>query len=169
MRSFPFLACLLACATLAATLAPAVAESTDTIHKFKFFPALFADDLEMKCPPNLSARETPAPYQEGSYQWYGSADFRSFAGPFKLLRQDPFTVVWQADLKAPYANCQGTAAQLAEDGQVSNPYLRMRFLKGKVELVLDMTGHPDVNDYTGSIIYAKLKDGMPIWSVGGSD
>ena len=136
---------------------------------FQFYPALFVDMPEtVKCPQTLTAIETMAPYREGSYAWSGSADFRAFAGPFKILRQDPFTVVWQADLKAPYRQCQGTAAPKGDD-QGDYGHLGMRFLKGKVELVLDMTGKPDANQYTAGISYAKVKDGMPIWGCEGSD
>jgi len=50
-----------------------------------------------------------------------------------------------------------------------HPYLRLRFSGGQVQLILDMTGQRDPNDYTPAILSAGLSQGLPVWSWGGSD
>lgn len=126
--------------------------------------------IEAPCPTKLMVTETAAPYQEGGYQWYGSANFSNFAQPFKVVpTADPFTVIWQADLKDPYQKCEGTAVPLATDDSPPRDYIKMKFYGGKVYFILDMTGRRDANEFTTVIMYAKIKDGMPIWSWGGTD
>lgn len=136
---------------------------------FKFYPALFPNMPEkVNCPSKIQTQESNAPYREGGYEIYGSADFSSFAGPFQLIYADPFTVIWQARLKPLYAQCQGTAVPQPKMGD-QDSHLRLKFLKGKVELVLDMSGVGDANGYTTGILYGKIKNGMPIWGYSGSD
>ena len=45
----------------------------------------------------------------------------------------------------------------------------MQFDKGKVYLILDMTGRYDANNLTPTIRNQGVKDGNPIWTWTGSD
>jgi len=48
-------------------------------------------------------------------------------------------------------------------------YLRMHFVKGKVDLMLDLAGEFDPNDYPLVVLKKSLKNGNPVWTFGGTD
>jgi hypothetical protein len=123
------------------------------------------------CPSDITLTEKGRPYTEGSYTVDGEAKLDWLAGAFKIVATDRFSVTWQAKLQNKYQNCIATAGfdYDAEERTQRHSYLRMQFDKGKVYLILDMTGRYDANRLTPTILYQAVKDGNPIWSWSGSD
>lgn len=134
--------------------------------RLKFYPALFGAE-GMKCPEAIPFEEITAPYTEGGYSWSGTAHFEAFAGPFVQIAGDPFSVVWSAPLKPAYARCEGTAGP--EDDSEQMHHLRLKLLKGKAILTLDVSGIGDANGYTLNLLSGGVKQGLPIWRLGGTD
>jgi hypothetical protein len=123
------------------------------------------------CPNTVSLTETPRPYREGGYTKDGSASLSWFARPFKIEKSDEFSVTWVAPLQIKYHNCKATARITQINGErfEGHSYLRMRFIKDKVYLILDMTGMNDANRLTTVILKKAVENGNPIWSWGGTD
>ena len=138
---------------------------------------LLAKDLTLKvfpvndirtglCPSEVTVTETGRPYAEGSYTVDGMAKLDWLAGKFTIATTDRFSVTWQAKLQPKYQNCIAAAGFGYDVKERTNPhsYLRMQFDKGKVYLILDMTGRYDGNSLTPTILYQGVKDGNPIWT-----
>lgn len=123
------------------------------------------DTYEANCPKQVTVNEDSEAY-EGGFKVNGRADLRSLAGPFSIVNQDAFSVTWVATLKPQYSQCKATAG-LGDERGIS--YLRMRFVDGKVSLILDMTGLRDANGFTSEILSQSVKNGNPVWQWGGTD
>lgn len=157
---------LLGCSTILIAL-PVKAEPVE----LQVFKALTASDDSVRCPDKVTVTQTSQPYREGGYTIDGSARLGWLAEGFTIAAQDDFSVTWVAKLKAPYSRCRATGGMITSGGKVYRgpSYLRLRFLNGKVYLILDMTGQRDANDYTSVITRKGVRDGNPVWSWSGSD
>ena len=123
------------------------------------------------CPTEIILNEQTRPYYEGGYTIDGNAKLDWLAGKFKVMASDEFSVTWSAKLQRKYQNCRATAGIAIADDQAfkRHSYLRMRFIKGNVYLILDMTGMYDANRFTPVILKKEVKDGNPIWTWAGTD
>jgi hypothetical protein len=123
------------------------------------------------CPAEINLNEKSRPYYEGGYTIDGTAKLDWLAGAFKVVASDEFSVTWVAKLQRKYQNCQATAGIAIADDEAfqGHSYLRMRFIKGNVYLILDMTGMYDANRFTPVILKKEVKDGNPIWTWAGTD
>jgi len=123
------------------------------------------------CPPAITLIETRQPYREGSYGVNGRAALASVATGWRLAGRDGFSATWVGQLRAPYQRCSASAGIARADKAPyrEHSYLRMRFSGGQAQLILDMTGMRDPNDYTPVILNAGVSQGQPVWSWGGSD
>lgn len=123
------------------------------------------DAYEANCPEQVTVNEESEPY-EGGFKVNGRAQLQAIASPFSIVDQDDFSVTWAATLKPQYSQCKATAG-LGDERGIS--YLRMRFLDGKVFLILDMTGLRDANGFTTEILSQNVENGNPVWQWGGTD
>ncbi len=123
------------------------------------------------CPSEVILTQKGRPYYEGGYTIDGSAKLDWLAGKFKVVSSDEFSVTWGAKLQRKYQNCQAAAGIALTDKEQfqGHSYLRMRFTKGNVYLILDMTGMYDANSLTPAILKKEVKDGNPIWTWAGTD
>ena len=123
------------------------------------------------CPTQVTLTQKARPYYEGGYTIDGSAKLDSIVGKFKVVTSDEFSVTWGAKLQRKYQNCQATAgiAITGKEPFQGHSYLRMRFTKGNVYLILDMTGMYDANGFTPVILKKEVKDGNPLWTWAGTD
>ncbi len=127
--------------------------------------------IQPACPAEIILNEKSRPYYEGGYTTDGSAKLDWLAGKFKVVASDEFSVTWSAKLQRKYQNCRATAgiAIAGDEAFKGHSYLRMRFSKGNVYLILDMTGMYDANRFTPVILKKEVKDGDPIWTWAGTD
>ncbi len=146
-------------------------------------PASPAAELEVKvapllsrtpsgpCPETLAIRETLQPYREGSYGLDGRAALGSIATGWRLAGRDAFSATWVGTLRSPYQRCTASAGIVRADNMPfkEHSYLRLRLQGGQAQLILDMSGLRDPNGYTPVILSAGLRQGVPVWSWGGSD
>lgn len=123
------------------------------------------------CPQTIAVIETPQPFREGSYGVNGRAALGSIATGWRLAHRDGFSATWVGQLRPPYQRCTASAGIVRADNrpQRDHSYLRLRFSGGQAQLILDMTGMRDPNNYTPVILNAGLSQGLPVWSWGGSD
>ena len=136
-----------------------------------------ADPLALEVYPSPEAADAICPQEivviedakafSGKFTVDGRAELKAFAGPFAIVNKDAFSVTWEAKLNPQYRQCKATAG-LSNNGQYLS-YLRMRFIDGKVLLILDMTGLRDVNRFTPTIFSQDVKNGNPVWQWGGTD
>ncbi len=145
-------------------LSPHQAIADTRLIKMSIYPAPTEQIPNPSCPQSVEIIETPQPYREGSFATDGKAQLNQLAQDFSILSSDEFSVTWVANLKPPYRNCRATGSKIE-----GYPYLRLRFLNGKLYLILDMTGVPDANQYTLGILKKGVQNGNPIWTWGGSD
>jgi hypothetical protein len=124
-----------------------------------------SDAPNSACPEQVAITEESKAHS-GGFTVSGLADLKSFAGPFSVVSKDAFSVTWAAKLKPQYTRCKATAG-LNDNRCLS--YLRMRFIDGKVLVILDMTGLRDVNRFTPTILSQGIKNGNPVWQWGGTD
>jgi hypothetical protein len=124
-----------------------------------------SDAPDSGCPKQVSVTEETKGY-EGGFTVKGRADLKSLAEPFSIVDRGAFSVTWAAKLNPKYRRCKATAGASADRGLY---HLRMRFIDGKVFLILDMTGVADANGFTSSILSQSVRDGNPIWQWGGTD
>ncbi len=123
------------------------------------------------CPETLIAHETPRPPFEGGYSRDGMIKLRDIATNIQVARSDGFSTTWIGTLKSAYQTCEGSAIIKAID-QVpyeGHSYLQVQLAEGMVEATLDMTGLPDANGFTSTLIFGGMRDGNPRWTWGGSD
>lgn len=139
--------------------------------KFKVRHAASGSIKEPICPNEVIVDQKARPYYEGGYTIDGSAKLDWLAGKFKVLASDDFSVTWVAKLQPKYQSCHATAgiSNAHNEDFRGHSYLRMRFAKGNVYLILDMTAMYDANDYTPVIVKKEVKDGNPIWTWSGTD
>ena len=123
------------------------------------------------CPQTVSLIETLQPYREGSYGVNGRAPLAAIATGWRLASRDAFSATWTAPLRPAYQRCTASAGIVRADNTPfkEHSYLRLRFSGGQVQLILDMTGMRDPNDYTTAILSAGISQGLPVWSWGGAD
>jgi hypothetical protein len=123
-----------------------------------------------KCPQKVIVTET-VQVQPGSYSYNGRANFSAFAKPFRISSSDKHSVTWSARLKPSFRSCIATGKVVREGNKTKNlhNHLRIRFIQGRVFLILDMTGNRDINGFTTGIIKKSIVGGNPHWSWGGSD
>lgn len=136
------------------------------------FPTLEQDDRSATaCPKIVTLTEQGRPYTEGSYTTDGSADLKGLASNFAIATSDEFSVTWVGQLNPRYRPCTATASIGKRHGYdyTGHSYLRLRFVRGKLYLILDMTGRRDANEYTMQIIKKAVQNGKPTWSTRGSD
>lgn len=142
-----------------------------------------ADSLQLKvaplisqspsgpCPDSLILIETLQPYREGSYGVNGRAPLEAIATGWRLAGRDAFSATWTGPLRSPWRRCIASAGiSRREDKPEQGPsYLRLRFSDGQAQLILDMTGLRDPNNYTPAIQSVGVRQGQPVWSWSGSD
>lgn len=145
-------------------LSPHLASADTRFIKMSILPVLTNPIPNATCPKSVEILETPQPYREGSFATNGKAQLNQLAEDFSILSTDEFSVTWIANLKPLYRNCRATGSNIE-----GFSYLRLRFLDGKVYLILDMTGVPDANQYTIIILHKGVQNGNPIWTWGGTD
>ncbi len=123
------------------------------------------------CPPQLIAHETRRPYVEGSYAWDGMIKLRDIATAVRVATTDPFSITWVATLKPEFRNCEGSAIinRIDDEPYAGHAYLQVQLADGEVTATLDMTGIPDANGYTSTLLFGGLREGNPRWTWGGSD
>lgn len=123
------------------------------------------------CPTTLTLIETLQPYREGSYGVEGRAPLGAIATGWRLSGRDAFSATWVGTLGPLYRRCLASAGIARMDNApFRDPsHLRMRFWDGQAQLILDMTGRRDPNGYTPAILSAGVRQGLPVWSWGGSD
>lgn len=126
---------------------------------------------EGQCPEQLIAYETPRPQVEGGYSRDGMIPLSNIATNVEVAASDSFSTTWVGTLKPEYRDCQGTAIiNSIDDATYSGQsYLQIQLANGKVRVVLDMTGIPDANGFTSTLLFGGLRDGNPVWTWGGSD
>jgi hypothetical protein len=151
------------------SLAQSVPESSAV--ELRVFPALEQDIHAATCPKTVTLTEQGRPYTEGGYITDGSAQLKSLASNFAIAASDEFSVTWVGQLAPRYRQCKATASIVKRHGYAytGQSYLRLRFVRGKLYLILDMTGMRDANDYTMQITKKAVQNGNPIWSTSGSD
>jgi hypothetical protein len=125
-----------------------------------------SDASDVICPQQIVVIEEAKAFS-GSFTVNGRAELKEFAGPFSIVNKDAFSVTWEAKLNPQYRQCKATAG-LSDDNRYLS-YLRMRFLDGKVLLILDMTGLRDANRFTPTISSQDVKNGNPVWQWSGTD
>ncbi|MEB3360915.1 MAG: hypothetical protein VKI42_02190 [Synechococcaceae cyanobacterium] len=123
------------------------------------------------CPDSLTLIETLQPYREGSYGVDGRAPLEAIATGWRLAARDAFSATWVGSLRPALRRCTASAGMTRRDNapQQGHSYLRLRFSDGQAQLILDMTGLRDPNNYTPVIQSAGIKQGQPVWSWAGSD
>lgn len=123
------------------------------------------------CPDQLIAHETPRPYVEGSYARDGMIKLRDIATNIQVVSSDAFSTTWIATLKAPYSDCEGSAIINRIDDELygGHSYIQVQLANGRVTASLDMTGIPDANGFTSSLLFGGMRQGNPRWTWGGSD
>ena len=168
-RSGAFPAALTACSVLLLAAGIPQAGRAGTLE-LKVAP-LISRTPSGPCPAAITLIETLQPYREGSYGVNGRAALGGVATGWRLAGRDAFSATWVAQLRAPYQRCTASAGIVRSDTMPfkEHSYLRMRFSGGQTQLILDMTGLRDPNDYTPVILSAGLSQGLPVWSWGGSD
>lgn len=139
-----------------------------TTIKLNVLPTL---ESEGTCPEMLIAHETPRPYFEGGYSRDGMIKLRDIATNIAIARSDPFSTTWVGRLKPEYRNCEGSAIINSIDDEPfeGHSYLQVQLAAGQVEATLDMTGIPDANGFTSTLLFGGMRDGNPRWTWGGSD
>ena len=145
--------------------APAQARSIE----MQVYPAI--DYPAVRCPETVTVAEQPQPYREGGYTIDGSANLSQLTDRFSIAATDDFSVTWVGTLKPAFRQCKATARIVKSDNEayLSHSYLRLRFMGGKVYLILDMTGMSDANQLTTVILRKGVRNGNPFWSWGGTD
>jgi hypothetical protein len=130
-----------------------------------------SENPQANCPQKAILTEQNAPYYAGGYTINGQAKLDSFAGPFTIAYSDPFSVTWVATLKPAYSKCKATGRIVKEGNETFNfqSHLRLRFIDGKVFLILDMTGISDANSFTSVIVKKGVSTGNPTWTWAGTD
>lgn len=128
-------------------------------------------DSEGTCPERLIAHETLRPYFEGGYSRDGMIKLRDIATNIAVARSDPFSTTWVGTLKPEYRDCEGTAIINSIDNEPyeGQSYIRVQLADGQVEATLDMTGIPDANGFTSTLMFGGMRDGNPRWTWGGTD
>ncbi|MEM9907355.1 MAG: hypothetical protein AAF921_20260 [Cyanobacteria bacterium P01_D01_bin.44] len=126
---------------------------------------------EGTCPTQLIAHETARPYTEGSFSQDGMIKLRDIATNVRVASSNTFSTTWVATLKPQFRDCQGTAIIDRIDGEAyeRHSYLQVQLGNGQVMATLNMTGIPDANGFTSTLIFGGLRDGNPRWTWGGSD
>ncbi|RZM82445.1 hypothetical protein [Leptolyngbya iicbica] len=123
------------------------------------------------CPEQLIAHETLRPYVEGSYSRDGMIKLRDIATNVRVVTTDAFSTTWTATLKPEFRDCEGSAiiTRIDDEAFTTHSYLQVQLADGEVTAVLDMTGIPDANGYTSTLLFGGLREGNPRWTWGGSD
>lgn len=155
--------------SLSAALATLPAQAAPI--KLQVFQSIDAQANNRTCPTTVTVMQQSQPYREGSYTIEGSAKLGWLADNFTLAASDAFSATWVAKLKPQYSKCKATAGmtQQGSDRYQGHSYLRLRFVEGKVYLVLDMTGMSDANGLTPAITRKGVQQGNPVWSWAGTD
>jgi hypothetical protein len=123
------------------------------------------------CPNQLIAHETPQPYSEGGYARDGMMRLLDIATNIQIAQSDLFSTTWVGTLKPQYRDCEGSAIinSIDKEAYTGHSYLRVNLADGQVAATLDMTGIPDPNGYTSTLLVGGLRDGNPRWTWGGTD
>ncbi len=140
--------------------------------ELQVFRAIDTQEPSKRCPDTVTVMEQSQPYREGGYTIDGMARLGWLADNFKLATIDSFSVTWVGRLKPQYQQCKATAGVVKygnDESTRGSSYLRMRFEKGQVFLILDMTGIQDANQLTPVIVRKAVEKGNPVWSWSGTD
>ncbi|MEM6835671.1 MAG: hypothetical protein AAF609_02360 [Cyanobacteria bacterium P01_C01_bin.120] len=126
---------------------------------------------EGTCPTQLIAHETARPYVEGGFSRDGMIKLRDIATNVRVASSNTFSTTWIATLKPQFQNCQGSAIidRIDDEAYEWHSYLQVQLDNGQVTATLDMSGIPDANGFTSTLIFGGLRDGNPRWTWGGSD
>ena len=126
---------------------------------------------EGNCPASLIAHETSQPYFEGGFARDGMIKLGEVATNIRVLESDVFRATWVGTLKPEYRSCEGSAIINSIDAVTyeGHSYLAVHFINGQARATLDMTGIPDANGFTSSLIFNGLRQGNPRWTWGGTD
>jgi hypothetical protein len=95
----------------------------------------------------------------------------AIATDIELIASNSFSTSWVGTLKPQYGDCQGTAIINNLDGEAyaGHSYLQVQLAEGQATVVLNMTGIPDANGFTSTLLASEMRDGNPRWAWGGSD
>ena len=124
-----------------------------------------------QCPDQLIAYETLRPYSEGGYGRDGMIQLSDIAMDIELTDSNTFSTTWVGTLKPQYGDCQGSAIINTIDDEAfsGQSYLQVQLADGQVTVMLDMTGIPDANGFTSTLLLSEVRDGNPRWAWGGTD
>lgn len=139
-----------------------------TTIELNVLPTLESTD---SCPEMLIAHETPRPYFEGGYSRDGMLKLLDIATNIQVAQSDVFHTTWVGTLKPEYEDCEGSAIinEIDQEPYDGHSYIQVQLAEGKVEATLDMTGIPDTNGFTSTLLFGGLRDGNPRWTWGGTD
>jgi hypothetical protein len=122
------------------------------------------------CPEQIIVMEKST-YYEGGYTVNGQANLSYYAESFSVIAEDRLSVTWAATLKPIYYQCvaAGGIVKINDEPYLSHSYLRLRFDKRKLYLILDMAGKQDPNGFLPEIIEKNIVNGSPTWIWSGTD
>ncbi|HEY9888194.1 MAG TPA: hypothetical protein V6D02_07315, partial [Candidatus Obscuribacterales bacterium] len=78
---------------------------------------------------------------------------------------------WVGVLKPEYRNCEASAIinRIDDEVYVGHSYLQVQLVAGQATVTFDITGIPDANGFTSTLLLGGLRDGNPRWTWGGTD
>lgn len=123
------------------------------------------------CPATLIAHETLRPPFEGGYARDGMIKLRDIATNIRVHESNVFSTTWVGTLKPEFRNCEGSAIINSIDNvpYEGHSYVQVQLANGQAKAILDMTGIPDVNGFTSTLLFGGMRDGNPRWTWGGTD
>ena len=126
---------------------------------------------DLGCPEQLIAFETARPRSPGGYATDGMIQLSAIATNISATQRDDFSATWVGTLKPEFRNCEASAGISTVDGEdfSGHSYLRVQLIEGQAKVVLDMTGLPDANNFTSTLLEQTMRDGNPRWAWGGTD
>lgn len=128
-------------------------------------------DNDGTCPDQLIAHETLRPPVEGGFSRDGMIKLRDIATNVRVAASSPFRTTWVATLKPQFRDCEATAIinRIDTEPYEGHSYIQVQLANGEVTASLDMTGLPDANGFTSTLLFGGLRQGNPRWTWGGSD
>ncbi|MEM6451715.1 MAG: hypothetical protein AAF703_15520 [Cyanobacteria bacterium P01_D01_bin.105] len=126
---------------------------------------------ELGCPEKLIAYETIRPRTPGGSARDGMIQLAAIATDITATQRDDFSATWVGTLKPEYRNCEASAGMTLLDGEAygSHSYIRVQLTEGQATVFLDMTGMPDANGFTSTLLDQTMREGNPRWAWGGTD
>lgn len=123
------------------------------------------------CPEKLIAYETIRPRTPGGSARDGMIQLAAIATDITATQRDDFSATWVGTLKPEFQNCKASAGMTLLDGENygGHSYIRVQLADGQAKVVLDMTGMPDANSFTSTLLDQTMRNGNPRWAWGGTD